>query len=55
MGYLKLKEQARFSTKSGLITAEFKDGWIEMNFPAEPETAASVPPDLSKALVSCQA
>lgn len=50
IGYLNLTEEARFSTKSGLITAAFKDGWIEMNFPAEPESAVSAPPDLSKAL-----
>ncbi|MEN6321835.1 MAG: PhzF family phenazine biosynthesis protein [Syntrophaceae bacterium] len=50
IGYLNLTEEARFSTKSGLITAVFKDGWIEMNFPAEPESAASAPPDLSKAM-----
>lgn len=50
IGYLSLKEQARFFTKSGLLTAEFKDGWIEMDFPGEPETAISPPADLSKAL-----
>jgi len=50
IGYLDLTEEARFSTKSGLITAVCKDGWIEMNFPAEPESAVSAPPDLSKAL-----
>jgi PhzF family phenazine biosynthesis protein len=30
--------------------AELKDGWIEMNFPAERETAAPAPPGLEKAL-----
>ena len=50
MGYLNQKEQARFFTRSGLLTAEIKGSWIEMNFPAEPETAAPVPPDLSKVL-----
>jgi len=50
IGYLNLKDQARFFTKSGLLTAELKDGWIEMDFPGEPETAASPPSDLSKAL-----
>jgi PhzF family phenazine biosynthesis protein len=33
-----------------LLTAKRKDGWIEMDFPAEPETRASAPLDLSKAL-----
>lgn len=50
IGYLNPKEQARFFTKSGLLTAELKNGWIEMNFPAELETAATAPPDLSRAL-----
>ena len=50
IGYLSLKEQARFFTKSGLLTAEFKDGWIEMDFPDEPETAISPPADIAKAL-----
>ena len=50
IGYLNPKEQARFFTKSGLLTAALMDDWIEMNFPVEPETAASAPPDLSRAL-----
>ncbi len=50
IGYLSLKDQVRFFTKSGLLTAEFKDGWIEMDFPSEPETAIPPPADLSKAL-----
>ena len=50
IGYLDPKEQARFFTKSGLLTAALTDDWIEMNFPVEPETAASAPPDLSSAL-----
>jgi PhzF family phenazine biosynthesis protein len=50
IGYLNPKEQARFFTKSGLLTAALTDDWIEMNFPVEPETAASAPPDLSRAL-----
>jgi len=50
IGYISLKDQARFFTKSGLLTAEFKDGWIKMDFPSEPETAVSPPEDLSKAL-----
>jgi PhzF family phenazine biosynthesis protein len=49
-GYLAKDAKAAFFTKSGLITAERKHGWIEMNFPAEPETTASAPPGLSKAL-----
>lgn len=50
MDYLKREEKARFHTRSGLLTAEFTDGWIEMDFPAEPDTASFAPPDLEKAL-----
>jgi PhzF family phenazine biosynthesis protein len=50
VGYLKKDAKALFFTKSGLLTAERKNDWIEMNFPAEPETAALVHPDLSHAL-----
>lgn len=49
-GYLNPSDEARFFTKSGLLTATLRDGWIEMNFPAERETAASTPPGLEKAL-----
>lgn len=49
-GMLKQEETAYFHTKSGLLTACLRDGWIEMNFPAEPETATEAPPELSKAL-----
>ena len=42
--------EARFFTKSGMLTANLRDGWIEMNFPAQPETTASLPPKLEKAL-----
>ena len=49
-GYIDPKQQIRFHTRSGLLTAKRYDGWIEMNFPAEPETRAPAPADLSKAL-----
>ena len=49
-GYLKPHEQARFYTKSGLLKAERKGEWIELDFPAEPETPADPPPELTKAL-----
>ncbi len=49
-GYLNSLEEAHFFTKSGLLTATLRDGWIEMNFPAEPETTASLPPELEEAL-----
>ena len=49
-GYLKPEEQARFNTRSGLLTAERQDDWIEMNFPATPEEPAEAPADLIEAL-----
>jgi PhzF family phenazine biosynthesis protein len=48
--HLARSEQARFHTRSGLLTADPKEGWIEMNFPAEPEQPAPVPAGLDRAL-----
>jgi PhzF family phenazine biosynthesis protein len=41
---------ARFHTKSGLLTAAQKDGWIEMDFPATAGTPVEAPPSLVEAL-----
>ena len=49
-GYLKRDEPARFSTRSGLLTAERKGGWIELDFPAEREERVTAPSDLGRAL-----
>jgi PhzF family phenazine biosynthesis protein len=49
-GYLKPGQQARFHTRSGLLTAELRDGWIFMDFPALRAEAASANPPLLKAL-----
>lgn len=49
-GILASKEQARFHTLSGLLTAERKGDWIELNFPATPEQPATAPPRLIEAL-----
>jgi PhzF family phenazine biosynthesis protein len=49
-GHLKPDQQARFSTRSGRLTADRKGQWIEMDFPAEPANPATAPPDLVKAL-----
>jgi len=49
-GYLEPGEQARFHTLSGLLTADRKGDWIEMDFPAKPEEPASAPPGLIEAL-----
>ncbi|HII07391.1 MAG TPA: PhzF family phenazine biosynthesis protein, partial [Methanotrichaceae archaeon] len=50
-GILAPGETARFETKSGPLSAEKKDGLIEMDFPAEPERAVKCsPPMLEEAL-----
>lgn len=49
-GHLKAGEQARFHTKSGLLTADRKGEWIELDFPATLESPADPPDGLSLAL-----
>jgi PhzF family phenazine biosynthesis protein len=49
-GVLRLREQARFRTRSGLLTAERRENRIELNFPANPEESASAPPGFLEAL-----
>lgn len=39
-----------FTTRSGILTTTLKDGWIEMDFPADPPEPVDAPPDLAKAL-----
>jgi len=48
--HLKSNEQARFHTRSGLLTADRKGEWIEMDFPAKLEEPAVEPSDLARAL-----
>ena len=50
MAHLPPDEQALFDTRSGRLTAQCQGDWIEMDFPAEPESAVMAPPDLDKAL-----
>jgi PhzF family phenazine biosynthesis protein len=50
MGYAKLSGQVRFYTRSGILTAERKGDWIEMDFPSKPEEPAPMPPGLAQAL-----
>jgi PhzF family phenazine biosynthesis protein len=45
-GELKPEEQARFHTKSGVLTADRKGNLIELDFPATPDTPATPPADL---------
>jgi PhzF family phenazine biosynthesis protein len=49
-GYLPADSEARFHTRSGLLTCRRNDGWIEMNFPAKLAEPAAAPPQLSEAL-----
>jgi len=49
-GHLTPNTQARFHTKSGLLTADRKDAWIELDFPATPAPAASAPAGLIESL-----
>ena len=51
MGYLAPDEQARFHTRSGLLTAKREGDWIELDFPAKVATKLDVTADnLIKAL-----
>ena len=50
MGYLKPDSQARFHTASGLLAAQRKEDWIELDFPVAPEEPVSAPPGLQDAL-----
>ncbi|HEX2094128.1 MAG TPA: PhzF family phenazine biosynthesis protein [Longimicrobiaceae bacterium] len=49
-GYLPPEAEARFHTRSGLLTARREGAWISMNFPAKPEEEAVPSPDLVRAL-----
>ena len=49
-GYLQPTQQARFHTRSGLLTADRTGDWIELDFPARPEEPAEAPPELVQAL-----
>ena len=49
-GHLSPEAEARFYTKSGLLTAQRKGDWIKMDFPAEPATETPAPPNLADAL-----
>ncbi len=49
-GHLKPGEQARFRTLSGILTADQRGEWIEMDFPVKADEPADAPPHLSEAL-----
>src|SRR5579862_5644005 len=45
-GHLPPEAQARFHTRSGLLLADRRDGWIELDFPATPAAPAAPPANL---------
>lgn len=47
---LESRAMARFHTRSGLLTAQLKGDWIELDFPAEPAKPATASDNLSRAL-----
>jgi PhzF family phenazine biosynthesis protein len=49
-GHIKPDADARFHTRSGLLTCRRNDGWIEMNFPAKVAEPAEPPLQLAEAL-----
>jgi PhzF family phenazine biosynthesis protein len=49
-GHLPAGKQARFHTRSGLLTADQKGDWIELNFPATLAEECAPPPQLLEAL-----
>jgi PhzF family phenazine biosynthesis protein len=49
-GHLRNGEPARFHSRSGLLTAERKGSWIELDFPAKPAEPATAPEGLVAAL-----
>lgn len=49
--YMSKNEEAIFYTKSGILTAKNIDnGWIELNFPTEPENETNIPAGLLESL-----
>ncbi len=49
-GRLLPDQQARFHTRSGMLTADIRGDWIEMNFPSKPEQPATIPIDFPSVL-----
>jgi PhzF family phenazine biosynthesis protein len=49
-GYLPAGKQARFHTRSGLLLADQRGEWIELDFPATPPDAEEPPASLLEAL-----
>src|SRR5580658_2741730 len=49
-GHLPQGKQARFHTRSGLLLADQRGDWIELDFPAKIVTEATPPPELLPSL-----
>ncbi|MDR3699030.1 MAG: PhzF family phenazine biosynthesis protein [Candidatus Sulfopaludibacter sp.] len=49
-GHLPEGQQARFHTRSGLLTADRRGEWIELDFPAKVAVPAQAPPEMLRAL-----
>src|ERR1044072_1223962 len=49
-GHLERSAQPRFHTRSGLLTADARDSWIDLVFPATPPKPAPAPAGLLDAL-----
>ena len=49
-GHLRPGQQARFHTRSGLLLADRRGDWIELDFPVKVVTPAPAPPELLPAL-----
>ncbi len=49
-GHLSPETTARFHTLSGLLTAQRRGSWIELDFPAKPVVESSAPPGMIEAL-----
>src|ERR1700728_2045307 len=49
-GHLPAGQQARFHTRSGLLTAGRRGDWIELDFPVKIATVPEPPPELLPAL-----
>jgi len=54
-GYLLPNQEARFYTKSGILTAKLENNWIQLDFPVNLSQPVELPPELSQILgVTCQ-
>jgi predicted PhzF superfamily epimerase YddE/YHI9 len=49
-GYLPAAKEARFYTRSGILTARRLGDWIELNFPANPSHVVNIPDGLEVTL-----